>query len=296
MATLLQLCQPFDHAVMAVIQQLSGAMMDKIMLVFTFLGEETFAILLLIAVYWCWDKRIGEYLLFSLYTAMSLNGLLKDIICRPRPFLNDEFSDLRYVKVKGLLVDTEHLSSSWSFPSGHSQTAGSIGFIGIQVAGGAGRGGNTADDIIEHQAAAIGINFQPDDLLILNAELLAILRGEVDVALGDDNAFLQFDLALGANQTAAGGTGQVTGFPHEGGDADGTGVGHGKLDLGLLADGAENRNHSHGLFGADDLDFFIGGKLAGLGKRFFEGQLEALAEQGLQILLGKVQMTGGSFY
>ena len=82
MATLLQLCQPFDHAVMAVIQQLSGAMMDKIMLVFTFLGEETFAILLLIAVYWCWDKRIGEYLLFSLYTAMSLNGLLKDIICR----------------------------------------------------------------------------------------------------------------------------------------------------------------------------------------------------------------------
>ena len=126
MATLLQLCQPFDHAVMAAIQQLSGAMMDKIMLVFTFLGEETFAILLLIAVYWCWDKRIGEYLLFSLYTAMSLNGLLKDIICRPRPFLNDEFSDLRYVKVKGLLVDTEHLSSSWSFPSGHSQTAGSI--------------------------------------------------------------------------------------------------------------------------------------------------------------------------
>lgn len=126
MATLLQLCQPFDHAVMAVIQQLSGAMMDKIMLVFTFLGEETFAILLLIAVYWCWDKRIGEYLLFSLYTAMSLNGLLKDIICRPRPFLNDEFSDLRYVRVKGLLVDTEHLSSSWSFPSGHSQTAGSI--------------------------------------------------------------------------------------------------------------------------------------------------------------------------
>ena len=126
MATLLQLCQPFDHAVMAAIQQLSGAMMDKIMLAFTFLGEETFAILLLIAVYWCWDKRIGEYLLFSLYTAMSLNGLLKDIICRPRPFLNDEFSDLRYVKVKGLLVDTEHLSSSWSFPSGHSQTAGSI--------------------------------------------------------------------------------------------------------------------------------------------------------------------------
>ena len=126
MATLLQLCQPFDHAVLAAIQQLSSTVMDKIMLAFTFFGEETFAILLLIAVYWCWDKRIGEYLLFSLYVAMSFNGLLKDVICRPRPFLNDQYSDLRYVSVKGLLVDTEHLSSSWSFPSGHSQTAGSI--------------------------------------------------------------------------------------------------------------------------------------------------------------------------
>ena len=126
MAALLQLCQPFDHAVMAAIQSTAGSVMDKLMLFFTFLGEETFAILLLIAVYWCWDKRLGEYLLFSLYTAMSVNGLMKDLICRPRPFLNEEFSDLRYVKVKGVLVDTGHLSSSWSFPSGHSQTAGSI--------------------------------------------------------------------------------------------------------------------------------------------------------------------------
>ena len=79
MATLLQLCQPFDHAVMAVIQQLSGAMMDKIMLVFTFLGEETFAILLLIAVY----RTLGVVLtvfiaIFILYafTSPYLPGIL----------------------------------------------------------------------------------------------------------------------------------------------------------------------------------------------------------------------------
>ena len=39
MATLLQLCQPFDHAVMAAIQQLSSTVMDKIMLAFTFFGN-----------------------------------------------------------------------------------------------------------------------------------------------------------------------------------------------------------------------------------------------------------------
>ena len=126
MATLLQLCQPFDHSVMAAVQSIGSTVMDQVMLAFTFLGEETFAILLLMAVYWCWDKRLGEYLLFSLYAAMSVNGLMKDLICRPRPFLNEQFGDLRYVRVKGLLVDTESLSSSWSFPSGHSQTAGSL--------------------------------------------------------------------------------------------------------------------------------------------------------------------------
>ena len=129
MLNLLERCLPFDHAVMEAVQKLAeigGGVMDKIMLALTFLGEETFVILLIIAVYWCWNKRLGEYLLFSLYTAMSLNGLLKDLIARPRPFLTERFSDLRYVRVEGALVDTAHLSSSWSFPSGHSQTAGSI--------------------------------------------------------------------------------------------------------------------------------------------------------------------------
>ncbi len=103
-----------------------GGFLDKVFLVFTFLGEETFVILLLIAVYWCFHKKLGEYMLFSLYAAMSMNGLLKDTIRRPRPFLNPEFSDLRYVKVDSVLVNTAGLGSSFSFPSGHSQTAGSI--------------------------------------------------------------------------------------------------------------------------------------------------------------------------
>lgn len=51
MATLLQLCQPFDHAVMAAVQSISSAVMDKVMLFFTFFGEETCCILLLIGVY-----------------------------------------------------------------------------------------------------------------------------------------------------------------------------------------------------------------------------------------------------
>lgn len=130
----------FDHSVMAALQSLyewGGAVIDKIFLAFTFLGEETFVILLLIAIYWCWNKKLGEYILFSLYTAMSLNGFLKDLICRPRPFLNAEYADLRYVSVDTPLVNTAKLGSSYSFPSGHSQTAGSVfGALGRGRSGG----------------------------------------------------------------------------------------------------------------------------------------------------------------
>lgn len=124
-----EVCLPFDHAVMAAVQQLyqwGGSVLDGIMMGFTFLGEETFCIVLLIALYWCFNKRLGEKLFLSLFAAMSLNGLLKDLICRPRPFLHEAFRDLRYVQTEGLLVNTVHLSESYSFPSGHSQTAGSI--------------------------------------------------------------------------------------------------------------------------------------------------------------------------
>ena len=42
MATLLQLCQPFDHAVMAAVQSIGSAVMDKVMLFFTFFGSKLF--------------------------------------------------------------------------------------------------------------------------------------------------------------------------------------------------------------------------------------------------------------
>lgn len=119
----------FDHAVMSAIQSLyvwGGAWMDRLFLGCTFLGEEMLVILLLMGIYWCWDKKLGEYMLFSLFTAMSLNGIIKDSVCRLRPFQNPDFADLRYVKVDGSLVNTADLGSSYSFPSGHSQTAGSI--------------------------------------------------------------------------------------------------------------------------------------------------------------------------
>lgn len=125
----------FDHMVMQAVQSLygiGGAVMDKVFIFFTFFGEEAFALLIVFGIYWCINKKTGEYLLLSIYAAASVNGILKDIVRRPRPFLNPDYADLRYVQVDGALVDTVSLSSSFSFPSGHSQTAANI-FGGLAI-------------------------------------------------------------------------------------------------------------------------------------------------------------------
>jgi len=119
----------FDYAVMSLVQSVyawGGELFDKIFIFATFLGEEMFVIIALMSVYWCIDKKMGEYLLFAQFCSLSFNGIFKDIIRRPRPFLTERFQDLRYVEVDTLLVNTTELSSSFSFPSGHSQTAGAL--------------------------------------------------------------------------------------------------------------------------------------------------------------------------
>lgn len=119
----------FDHAVMAAVQslyQVGGGFFDAIFLGLTALGEEALSLLLVFLIYWCLDKRMGGYLIFSVYPAIAANGVVKDLVRRPRPFLNPDYADLRYVKVDTLLVNTADLSSSFSFPSGHSQTAASL--------------------------------------------------------------------------------------------------------------------------------------------------------------------------
>lgn len=119
----------FDYTVMQAIQSLygvGGELMDKVFIFFTFLGEEAFSLLIIFAIYWCINKKMGEYMIFSIYLAISTNGILKDIVRRPRPFQTPECSGMRYVKVDTLLVNTVGLGTSFSFPSGHSQTAGNI--------------------------------------------------------------------------------------------------------------------------------------------------------------------------
>lgn len=105
---------------------LGGHWVDFFFLCCTFLGEDTFLLVGVLGIYWCWNKHLGEELLFSLLLSLAINGLIKDVVRRPRPFLTSGFEDRRYLVVQNGLVDTAGARESFSFPSGHSQAAGAF--------------------------------------------------------------------------------------------------------------------------------------------------------------------------
>jgi len=97
---------------------LEGSRNEALTLFFTsvtILAEKTFIVVLLSILYWCIDKvRSKRLAWFVLFGAVG-NGIVKNIVRMPRPY--------EMGVVKPLRVET---ATSYSFPSGHTQTATSF--------------------------------------------------------------------------------------------------------------------------------------------------------------------------
>lgn len=70
-------------------------------------------------VFWCVDKKTGYFINFSYNAAQFLNGVLKVTFCVPRPWIKDP----RIIP----FGDSISSATGYSFPSGHTQIASSIG-------------------------------------------------------------------------------------------------------------------------------------------------------------------------
>ncbi len=91
--------------------------------IFTFTGNAEFYLLILPAIYWCWDARLGVRVAFILLLGLVVNFLLKVGIHDPRPYWLDP-------RVR-LLTRPE---STFGIPSGHSQNAAAIwGMLAIYL-------------------------------------------------------------------------------------------------------------------------------------------------------------------
>ena len=104
------------------LQSFANPVLDVYFTIITMLGEDIFILAFLTYLYWNVDKETGEYVVFSLFTSLTLNGGIKDIVKAPRP-----------IGQEGIFSAREHTATGYSFPSGHSQTAGTFfGALGLR--------------------------------------------------------------------------------------------------------------------------------------------------------------------
>ena len=174
--------------------------------------------------------------------------------------------------------------------------AGGVGLVYIDMHGESKLGMYATDNVVKNQGALGRGDLDLDNFLVLDTEIDAVLRSEMDVALGDDHALGKLDLALRADELAGAGTGENTGLADGSGNAKCAGIGRGDFNLSLLADRAEDGNVLEGALGSDDVDTLIACVLTRLGKILFVGELCALAEKDFQISCADMDMAGAGFY
>ena len=78
----------------------------------------TYLIMIPVFVYWVLDKRSGLYVLSSYYSTVAVNAVIKLSVCAYRPWIRDS-----RVLPAGDAITT---ATGYSFPSGHTMTAGPI--------------------------------------------------------------------------------------------------------------------------------------------------------------------------
>ncbi len=93
--------------------------------IFTLFGETLFLIVLVCLLYWLYDKSFGEKLVIVSFSSMCLNGLMKNVVARPRPYIK---GDVSRVEIHSPLLSTTTLEPYQSFPSGHSQLSAGMFF------------------------------------------------------------------------------------------------------------------------------------------------------------------------
>jgi membrane-associated phospholipid phosphatase len=114
----------FELEIIKWMQQFSSGFLDAFFSFWTMFGEELIIIGIMGFVYWCYDKKAGEFVGISVFISLVLNSLIKVIVQRPRPFVVDsEIHNFRPAT-----------SGGYAFPSGHTQGAASVfGSVAVWV-------------------------------------------------------------------------------------------------------------------------------------------------------------------
>lgn len=100
------------------LREATGNLFTPLMEFITKLGETSILMFVIGIIYWCFDKKKGIFLMFTLYANRVINGFIKITACVYRPWIKDA----RIMPVLEAQAD----ATGYSFPSGHTGNAVSV--------------------------------------------------------------------------------------------------------------------------------------------------------------------------
>ncbi len=111
-----------DLDIVKIIQLMRNPILDWFFYIVTQIGDQYFFIAIVAIIYWTVNKKYAHKFAFTFMLTAGVNTGIKEIIQRVRPFYND-----------GVSVEDRWITQGYSFPSGHSQAAGVLGYLSYDV-------------------------------------------------------------------------------------------------------------------------------------------------------------------
>lgn len=115
----------FEIRILEYLRNISTSFTDKIFEAITMVGEQEILIVIMVFIYFLFNKKAGQRIAFSVFTSLLVNNGIKALVKRPRPF------DLYPDRIIPARVET---ATGYSFPSGHAQgSAATYTSLGILI-------------------------------------------------------------------------------------------------------------------------------------------------------------------
>ncbi len=113
-----------DLNIVKSLQMLRNPVTDWVVYMLTQLGDQYAFIILAVILYWVYDKKYAHKFAFTYMISALFNTAIKEMIKRPRPYVaypNDVSTEAKW------------LTDGYSFPSGHAQAAGVLGYTAYDL-------------------------------------------------------------------------------------------------------------------------------------------------------------------
>lgn len=105
----------WEIAILQALQHIRSPFLTSLMEAITAMAESLPLVIVIAILYWCGDKKKTVRIGWALLCSTAVNGIVKNIVKAQRPFQKGVVTPIR--------VET---ATSYSFPSGHTQTATSF--------------------------------------------------------------------------------------------------------------------------------------------------------------------------